>query len=73
MQARFAIGTKFLPVGKHSKISTIVDTLTTYNSKGEVVGVEYLATHDYLGQSVGTRVGDATVARGVENLNNASK
>lgn len=73
MEARFTIGTKFLPVGKHTKIHEIVDILKTYNSKSEIVAIEYLVTHDYLGQAVSGRVGDATVARGIENLKATTK
>lgn len=47
------IGTKFIRrCSKRKDVETVVDILTTTNSKGEVVSVRYVATHDFMGQTV---------------------
>jgi hypothetical protein len=47
------IGTKFIRrCSKRKDVETVVDILTTTNSKGEVVGVKYVASHDFMGQKV---------------------
>lgn len=48
----YAIGTKFKTRHKQPKICTVTDILKTYNSKGELVKVRYVATHEFLGQVV---------------------
>lgn len=64
--ARFEIGTKFRSSGKHPKICTVVDILTTYNSAGEVHKIRYVATHEFLGQIVTNYdVCDVEIARGI--------
>ena len=46
------IGTKFTTRGKHPKECIVTDILKTYNSKGELVSTRYVATHEFLGQTV---------------------
>ena len=47
------IGTKFIRRGsKRKDIETVTDILTTYNSKGEIVHIRYVATHEFMGQVV---------------------
>lgn len=65
-QARYKPGTVFKTGGKHPLECTIVDVLTTRNLAGEVVDTRYVATHQFLGQTVADRhVCDVTVARGL--------
>jgi len=66
MEARFHIGTEYKTQGKHPKLCTVIDILKTYNIRGELVQIRYVATHDCLGQTVTDRdVVDATIARGL--------
>jgi hypothetical protein len=47
------IGTKFIRrSSKRRDIETVTDILTTYNSKGEVVAIRYVATHEFMGQLI---------------------
>jgi hypothetical protein len=65
MRARFPIGLTFIRhIGKKvHREETILDILTTTNTKGEVVRIEYLIAHDFLGQKVTETVVDTTIAR----------
>lgn len=47
------IGTRFIRRGtKRKDIETVTDIYTTYNSKGEVVSIRYVATHEFMGQVI---------------------
>ena len=47
------IGTKFIRrTSKTKRIETVIDIYTTFNLKGEVVSVRYVAEHDFMGQKV---------------------
>ena len=49
------IGTKFIKQRgkvKNDRIETVTDILKTYNLAGELVKTRYVATHDFLGQTV---------------------
>jgi hypothetical protein len=62
---RFEIGTRFKTRGKHPRICTVTDILRTYNSKGELVAIRYVAEHEFCGQVVTERdVCETTVAMG---------
>lgn len=62
----YSVGTKFVTCGKHPKICTVTDMLTTRNLANEVVNVCYVATHEFLGQVVTDReVVAVTIARGL--------
>lgn len=64
-EARFKIGTKFKTRGKYPRECTVVDILKTYNSKGELVEIRYVTTHEFMGQTViDKNVVDATIAMG---------
>jgi hypothetical protein len=64
--ARFPIGTQFIPVRPISRVHTVTDILRTYNSVGELVDVRYVATHEFMGQLIEDRsVYDTTIARGL--------
>lgn len=50
--ARFAIGQTFTSRGKSARLCTVTDIWRTYNSAGELVKTRYVATHDFLGQTI---------------------
>jgi len=56
---------------KNKKVETVRDILTTTNQAGLVVGVQYLVTHDFLGQQVTDRVVEATIRLGTQIKENA--
>lgn len=63
----FPIGTVFKTRGKHPNICTVTDILHTFNSKGELVKVRYVATHEFLGQVVTDHdVPGVTIAMGIQ-------
>lgn len=62
--ARFPIGTTYESRGKQKNLHTVVDILKTYNSKGDLVKIRYVATHQFCGQTVADYdVVDTTIAR----------
>ena len=70
MEARFTIGTQYMSAGKYKRLCTVCDILKTYNNAGELVCIRYVATHDFMGQTVmDCQVVDATIARGLFELN----
>lgn len=46
------IGTKFKTRHKNPRICTVIDKWDTYNSKGELVKVRYVATYKFMSQLV---------------------
>lgn len=66
-EPRFKIGTEFIPIGlKYPKKCTVIDIWKTYNHKGELVKVVYVAEHEFLGQKIKDYdVVDTTIARGL--------
>ena len=66
---RFPIGTKFVrrdPLAASQRVRTVIDHLTTTNSKGDVVAIRYVASHSFCGQTVTeSDVVDTTIARGL--------
>ena len=68
MTPRFKIGTTFIPCGrKNGGLCTVVDILTTTNSKGDVVRIRYAATHEFMGQTLTDYdVPEVTIARGLQ-------
>lgn len=66
----YAIGTRYLSSGKHPRLCTVVDVLTTTNHAGDVVKLRYAATHEFCGQLVTDRdVCAVTIAKGIAALN----
>ncbi|WP_020472406.1 hypothetical protein [Zavarzinella formosa] len=64
---RYKIGHQFLSRGKNPRLCTITDILATTNSKGDVVKIRYVATHEFMGQVLTDHdVCDAAVAIGTE-------
>lgn len=66
---RFKIGQQYTTKhGKATRLHTIVDILRTYNDKGGLVKVCYVATHELMGQAiVDHEVCDTTIARALWN------
>ena len=65
-QAQFSIGTQYKTRHKHPKLCTVVDIHYTYNFKGELVKVRYVAENELLGQKVvDSDVVAPTIARGL--------
>lgn len=63
---RFPIGTKYMSRGKRQDVCTVIDHLTITNSKGEIVAVRYITSHQFFGQIViESEVLDTTIARGL--------
>lgn len=64
-ETKFPIGMKFIRTqGKKRKdVETIEDIYTTTDSKGKVVRVEYVVSHDFMGQKVFDTIPAATIAR----------
>lgn len=51
-EIRYNIGTKFKSGGKCARECEVIDIYKTYDSKGELVKVRYVAVHTFLGQQV---------------------
>lgn len=66
---RFTIGTQYLTLEKNARLCTVTDILTTTNSKGEIVRITYVATHEFMGQLITNHaVTDTTIARGIARM-----
>ena len=48
----YNIGTKYIAQGKSKDIETITDILKTFNSKNELVKIEYQVEHIFAGQKI---------------------
>ena len=66
----YSIDTKFVRASgkqKSRKIETIVDIFTTRNSAGDIVKLQYVATHEVMGQLVTDYdIPLATIARAIK-------
>lgn len=63
---KFPIGTKYKPIGKHTKECTVIDFHVTRNLAGDVVRTRYVASHQFLGQTLSdSDVVETTIARGL--------
>jgi len=51
-EQRFQIGQQFKTRGKAPRLCTITDVYRTYNAAGELVRLRYVATHEFMGQTV---------------------
>lgn len=69
--ARFPIGLTFsrkrFPKAKELTEYMIDEILTTTNSKGDVVRIEYSISHEFMGQRLSESVVDTTIARCLTN------
>ena len=65
-EQKYEIGTQYLPMAKHPKLSTVTDFLTVTNSAGEIVKTYYESQHEFMGQMITNHeVCAATIARGI--------
>ena len=63
---RFPIGTQYKTRGKHPRLCTVVEQLTTTDSNGEVVKRRYVSKHSFLDQDVfDYDVVETTIAMGL--------
>ena len=63
---KFFPGTTYRKRGKHPRFCTVIDVHTTFNLAGELVSIGYVATHEFLGQTVTDRnVCETTIAMGL--------
>lgn len=61
---QFDIGTRFKRYGKkHHNEYEVIDIYTTTNSCGEVIKIEYLTGHYFMGQILKELMVGATIAR----------
>ena len=52
MDTKYKIGQKYISRGKAKHECEIIDIYKTYNYKGELVKIRYVAAHKLLGQTV---------------------
>lgn len=64
----YAIGTKFLRRTKYRRLVTITDIHTTKNLAGDIIKLEYVASHEFMGQNLSDTYLSIAVARGIEEL-----
>jgi len=65
-ESRFSIGARFTTKHKVPMHCVVTDILKTYNSRNELVSIRYVATHQFLGQTVTDYdVVETTIARGL--------
>ena len=63
---KYPVGTKFKTRGKAPRICTVTDYLVTTNLKGDIVKTRYVATHQFLGQTVTDRdIPETTISMGL--------
>lgn len=64
-EARFHIGQQFMTRGRNPRLCTITDILRTFNAAEQLVQTRYVATHEFMGQTVTDRdVCETTIAMG---------
>ena len=52
LQARFKVGDTYKTRGKHPRLCTIRNILSTYNLQGELVRIRYVADHELNGHVI---------------------
>jgi len=62
----YAIGHQFISRSnrKSGVVDTVIDILTTTNSKGDIVSIDYLCRHDFMGQKVTAKEKETTLKMG---------
>lgn len=65
-KARFPIGLTYRSNNKRRDLTTIVDILSTINSSGEIIRIEYVVSHEFTGQAIRETVPDTRIARALE-------
>ena len=67
----YQIGTIYMDIGKAANLCTITDIHTTINLANDIVKTRYVATHQFLGQTITEAdIVAVTVARGIDRLAN---
>lgn len=51
-EPRYSVGTVYKTRGKHPRTCTVVDIWRTLNAAGEIVRIRYVATHEFMGQTL---------------------
>lgn len=65
----YGVGTRFKTRGANPRECAVVDIHTTRNLAGEVVRVRYVATHEFMGQTITDRnVVEVTIAMGLMSI-----
>jgi hypothetical protein len=71
MKPRLPIGLTFsrkrFPKAKELTLYSIDDIYTTYNHAGTVVKIEYIVSHEFMGQRIKECMIDTTIARSLSN------
>jgi len=71
MRQRFPIGLIFakkrFPKAKETTAYQIDDVYTTRNNAGVIVSIEYVVSHEFMGQRIQERMVDTTIARSLSN------
>jgi hypothetical protein len=66
IEPKFRIGTTFKTRGKHPRLCKVTDIHVTYNNSGELIKIRYVATHEFMGQTVTDyEVPETTIAIGL--------
>ena len=66
------IGTQFIDNSKRQDLCTVSDIWVTYNQTGECVPVEYVTTHDFLGQEMRGFHNEVTILKSLCKQQNVS-
>lgn len=62
---QIVIGTQFMKPGRAPRKCTVTDIYKTYNAAGQLVQTRYVATHEFMGQTVTERdIPAVTIQRG---------
>ena len=64
----FGPGTTFKTMGKNPNLCTVVDIHYTYNLQGELVKKRYIATHQFMGQTVKGEYPVVSIQRGLVEI-----
>ncbi len=64
--SKYAIGHQFISRSNRTRgtIETVVDVYITRNRVGEIIRMEYLVAHDFIGQSLTQTVIEVTISLG---------
>jgi len=71
---KFMLGTHFIPRSdKAHCIYTVIDVWRTFNWRGDIVRIEYVAEHSLAGQRIESHECETTIAMGIENMERIEK
>lgn len=63
-EPKYQVGQKFKTRGKFPRECTVIDIYKTYNLKGEMIELRYIATHEMMGQIVTGEYPETTIDMG---------